>query len=111
EDMVEGVRLVLDGIGGDTLNRSWKVLQRGGVLVSIVQVPNQEQAASRGVRGVFFIVRPNRAQLIEIGQAIDSGSLQPIIASTLPLARAREAFEMRRARGHIRGKIVLKVAG
>jgi NADPH:quinone reductase-like Zn-dependent oxidoreductase len=62
------------------------------------------------VRGVFFIVKPNRAQLIEIARLIDAGSVRPIIEATFPLAQAREAFE-HGLRHHNRGKLVLEVDG
>ena len=68
-----------------------------------------EKAASLGVRGVFFIVEPNRTQLIELGHLIDKGTLRVVVSVVLPLARAREAFEQALA-GHRRGKIVLQVA-
>jgi NADPH:quinone reductase-like Zn-dependent oxidoreductase len=57
---------------------------------------------------VFFIVRPDRQQLGEIATLIDSGAVRPVIAQTVPLAKAREAFE-RGAAGHTRGKLVLAV--
>jgi NADPH:quinone reductase-like Zn-dependent oxidoreductase len=109
EDKVHGADVVLDTVGGDTLDRSWGVLRRGGVLVTIVARP-PDKPARYGVRGVFFIVKPSRAQLIEIGRLIDRGKLRPIIEATFPLGEARQAFE-RAAGGHNRGKIVLQVRG
>src|SRR5918998_4385390 len=35
EDEVVGVDVVFDAVGGETLERSWRVLRRGGVLVTI----------------------------------------------------------------------------
>jgi NADPH:quinone reductase-like Zn-dependent oxidoreductase len=109
ESLVRDVDVVLDTIGGDTLERSWRTVRKGGVLVSIVQNVSQERAASCGVRGVFFIVEPSRSQLIEIARLIDTGKLRPVIGKVLPLEQAREAFEHGLA-GHNRGKIVLRVA-
>ena len=110
EDKVREADVVLDTVGGDTLKRSWGVLRRGGVLVTIVASPPADKAARYGVRGVFFIVKPSRAQLIEIGRLIDRGKLRPIIKATFPLEEARQAFE-RGAGRHNRGKIVLQVRG
>ena len=59
-------------------------------------------------RGVFFIVEPDRDQLEELAKLIDTNSLKSIVDAVLPLARAREAFEMG-LKGHTRGKIVLQV--
>jgi NADPH:quinone reductase-like Zn-dependent oxidoreductase len=109
EEKVKDVDVVLDTIGGETPQRSWGVLRRGGILISVVSPVAAEQAASLGVRGVFFIVEPNRRQLIELSQLVDQGTLRVVVSVVLPLARAREAFEQALA-GHRRGKIVLQVA-
>jgi NADPH:quinone reductase-like Zn-dependent oxidoreductase len=109
EEKVEDVDVVLDSIGGETQERSWSVLRRGGILVSIVSPVPAEKAASLGVRGAFFIVEPNRTQLIELGHLIDAGTLRVVVGAVLPLASARDAFE-RGLAGHMRGKIVLQVA-
>jgi NADPH:quinone reductase-like Zn-dependent oxidoreductase len=109
EDRVKDVDIVLDSVGGDTLERSWGVLRKGGVLVTIADSAPAEKAAKYGVRGVEFIVEPNRAQLIEIARLIETGALRVIVEATFPLAEARAAFE-RSLGGHNRGKIVLRVA-
>ena len=108
EDVVQDVDIVLDTLGNETLERSWKVVKKGGVLVSVVSPPSAEQAKAHGVRPVWFIVEPNRDQLIQIGALIDTGRVRPIIDTVLPLSQARQAYEQG-ARGHTRGKIVLRV--
>ena len=108
EDVVHTVDIVLDMVGGDTLERSWTVVKQGGVLVSVASPPSAEQAKAHSVRPVWFIVEPNREQLIQIGALIDAGQIRPIIAAVLPLSQARQAYEQG-ARGHTRGKIVLRV--
>ena len=111
EDVGRDFDVVLDTIGGDTRQRSWRVLKPGGILVSLPEpVPEDEADAygTGGRRSVFFIVRPDRDQLGRIAALIDSGALQPVIADTIPLAQARQAFE-RGTAGHTRGKLLLKV--
>jgi NADPH:quinone reductase-like Zn-dependent oxidoreductase len=108
EDEVHDADIVLDTIGGDTLNRSWSVLRRGGVLITLPAPAPADKAKQFGVESIFFIVEPNRRELIEIGRLIDSGKLKIIVAEVLPLRKAREAFEHGVA-GHTRGKIVLRV--
>src|SRR5215472_14582998 len=71
EDKVRDLDVVLDTVGGDTLERSWGVLRRGGVLVTIVASPPADKAARYGVRAVFFIVKPSRPQLVEIAHLIE----------------------------------------
>jgi NADPH:quinone reductase-like Zn-dependent oxidoreductase len=108
EEVVHDVDLVFDMVGGETLERSWAVVKKGGVLVSVANPPSTEQAKAHGVRSVWFIVEPNRDQLIQIGALIDAGQIRPIIDTVLPLSQAQQAYEQG-ARGHMRGKIVLRV--
>ncbi|MGE5443788.1 MAG: NADP-dependent oxidoreductase [Ignavibacteriales bacterium] len=109
EDKVRDLDVVLDTVGGDTLERSWRVLRKGGVLVTIAGSAPADKAAQYEVRGIDFIVEPSREQLIEIACLIEAGELRPIIEATFPLEEAREAFELGLS-GHNRGKLVLRVA-
>src|SRR5579872_3027815 len=108
EEMLRDIDVVLDTIGGETRERSWRVLRKGGVLVTLVSPIPAGVAEQHGVRGVFFIVSGNRGQLDQITGLVDMGKLKPILSEVLPLARAREAFE-HGAAGHAPGKIVLQV--
>jgi NADPH:quinone reductase-like Zn-dependent oxidoreductase len=110
EDSIHDADVVLDTVGGNTLERSWGVLRRGGVLVTVAGSAPADKAAHYGVHGVDFIVQPNRTQLIEIKRLIEASRLHPIIEATFPLEEARQAFQ-HGAGGHNRGKIVLQVTG
>jgi NADPH:quinone reductase-like Zn-dependent oxidoreductase len=109
EDHVKDVDVVLDLVGGDTQSRSWQVLRPGGTMVSIVAPPRQDQAEAGGKRGIFFIVKPDRAQLESIARLVDSGHLTPVVDRVMPLVDTRAAYE-ELERGHRRGKVVLHVA-
>jgi len=108
EDVARNIDVVLDTIGGETQERSWSVLKKGGNLVSLVQPPSEEKAKELGVRAVFVGVQANGEQLAEIAKIIDSGKLAPVIDRILPLSEAGRAHELSQS-GHIRGKIVLRV--
>jgi len=108
EDAVQPVDVVLDTMGGDTQERSWKVLKRGGILVSIVSSPSAEAAAALGVRQAFVFIKPDAAQLAEIAKLADAGKLKAIVETILPLSDATRGQELSE-RGHTRGKIVLRV--
>jgi NADPH:quinone reductase-like Zn-dependent oxidoreductase len=109
EDVVHDADVVLDAVGvGDSLDRSWGVLKKGGMLISLAKPLAQETAAQYGVRALFFIVRPNRAELSRIADLIDAGAIRPLVSQVLPLAQASEAYEHKKS-GHIPGKIVLQV--
>lgn len=109
EDTLRDIDVVLDTIGGETRTRSWRVLRKGGLLVTLVSPIPTGEAEQHGGRGIFFIVNGNRGQLEQIGALVDGGKLKPVIAEVLPLAQAREAFE-HSSPSHAPGKIVLQVA-
>jgi NADPH:quinone reductase-like Zn-dependent oxidoreductase len=109
EEVVRDVDVVLDTIGADTQERSFKVLKKGGILVSIVQSPSQELATKYGVRALFYGAHASSSDLAEIAKLIDSGTVKTVVETVLPLAEARRAHELSQS-GHARGKIVLKAA-
>lgn len=108
EDVIRNVDVVLDLIGGETQQRSWKVLRQGGILVSTVQPPSADVAAGNGVRAGFTIRQPRSADLAQIAKLVDAGKLKVFIESVLPLSEVRHAHELSQS-GHTRGKIVLRV--
>jgi NADPH:quinone reductase-like Zn-dependent oxidoreductase len=109
EDVVHDVDVVFDPIGGDTQKRSWKVLKKGGILVSIVAPPSADEAAKHGVRSAFLSAQAGSSLLTELAELADSGKIKPMVETVLPLSEARHAHELNET-GHARGKIVLKVA-
>jgi NADPH:quinone reductase-like Zn-dependent oxidoreductase len=94
EESVTRVDVVLDTVGGDTQQRSFRVLKPGGILVSVVS-PVPEAAQKRyGIRAVFFYVEVTTARLIKITELFDSGKLFAQVGTVLPLEEARTAHEM-----------------
>ncbi len=108
EDTVRSVDVVLDLIGGETQDRSWKVLKTGGRLVSTVSKPSAQRALLCGVRATKMQTHMRADELTLMGDLISNGELKVIVDRVLPLFRAPEALELSR-RGHARGKIVLTV--
>ena len=108
EDTVKSVDVVLDLIGGETQDRSWKVLKTGGRLVSTVSIPSQEKAMLCGLRARKMQTRTRADELTLMGDLIANGEIKVMVDRVLPLFRAPEALEMSR-RGHVRSKIVLTV--
>lgn len=107
ESVVHDVDVVLDTVGGDVLDRSWQVLRRGGMLVSIAARPSQEEAEAHGVRVPSPGPRdPARtgAVLRQVSALIESGQVRAQVGRVLPLAQASQAHalsEQRHGRGHI----------
>ena len=108
EEAVQPVDVVLDTMGGEVQLRSWKVLKRGGILVSIANPPSPEIAAAYGARAAFVFTQPNAVQLAEIARLAETEKLKSIVEKILPLSDAARAQELSE-RGHTRGKIVLRV--
>jgi NADPH:quinone reductase-like Zn-dependent oxidoreductase len=109
EDIARDVDVVLDSIGKDTLARSYGVVKKGGVIVSIVARPDPIELEKHGIRGEALSVEPHSGELAQVGRLIDEGKIKVIVSQTFPLADARKAQEQV-ATHHTRGKIVLKVA-
>ena len=106
---VEPVDLVFDTVGGERLEQSPAIVRDGGRLVSVAEEPSER--ASRGpIETSYFVVEPDRGQLVELGRMLDGGRLRVAIDSVFPLEDARAAFERSLASGK-RGKVVLRVAG
>ena len=74
-----------NALAEETLERSWSILKRNGVLVSICAKPSPETAAAHRVRGEYILAQRNAAQLTEIARLIDAGHVEPAIAALLPL--------------------------
>jgi NADPH:quinone reductase-like Zn-dependent oxidoreductase len=110
EEVVSDVDVVLDTVGGDTQERSWSVLKPGGILVSAVQPPSEEEAQAHGVRQHFiFSVPPIGEVLTKVAAMADAGQVSPNVATILPLTEMRNAHELIET-GHTRGKIGVQVA-
>ena len=109
EDVAKDVDVVLDTVGEDTLKRSYGVLKKGGIIVSIVGEPDQAALDAYGIRGVTFRSTPKASVLEELTRLIDAKKTTPIVSQVLPLAEVAKA-QGQIATHHTRGKIVLQVA-
>jgi NADPH:quinone reductase-like Zn-dependent oxidoreductase len=104
EDVVRDIDVVLDTVGGETLERSWNVLKPGGKLVTIAA--GGAQAVEQRVRDAFMLVRADGSQLKQIARLIDAGEFRVFVEGIFPLAKARDAYA-RAQQGKMRGKIAL----
>lgn len=108
DEVVRDVDVVLDTLGGDVQERSWKVLRKGGILVSTLGISSPDAGREFGVRAEGVGVRPDAGELARIAALIDARKVRPVIGVVVPLAEAAKAHELSQS-GHARGKIVLKV--
>ncbi|TMA13046.1 MAG: NADP-dependent oxidoreductase [Deltaproteobacteria bacterium] len=109
EEGVKEIDVVIDTVGGETLDRSYGVLKRDGIVVSSAARPSKEKAEEYGVRALFFVVQVTTERLRKIAELIDSGALKTEVGEVLWLDEARRGHEMLEGTPHRRGKIVIKV--
>jgi NADPH:quinone reductase-like Zn-dependent oxidoreductase len=110
EELLNEVDVVLDAVGGETQERSLRILKPGGILVSVVSPVSAAAQNRYGVRAAYFYVDVTTARLDEITKLFDNGKLATNVGTVLPLEKARTAHEMLGGEPHKRGKIVLSVA-
>src|ERR1700730_16888836 len=109
EDVVRDVDVVLDAVRGDALTRSYGVVKKGGMVVSITGQPDQAECEKHEIRCVSLMAHPDANVLEELARLIDDKKIKPIVSQEMPLKDAAIAHEQIATR-HTRGKIVLKVA-
>ena len=109
EEIAKDVDAVLDPVGKDTLARSYDVVKKGGIVMSLVARPDPAELEKRGIRGAAISVHPDAEDLAEIAHLIDAGKIKPVVTQVLPLSEAIEA-QQQAATHHTRGKLVLRIA-
>jgi NADPH:quinone reductase-like Zn-dependent oxidoreductase len=108
EDQARDLDMVFDLIGGETRDRSWKLLKRGGVLVTTLTEPSQETALQHGVRALRYTVEANGSELAEIANLVVAGKVKPHVEKTFRLEEAARALAEVEHGGSV-GKIVLSL--
>ena len=109
EEIAKDVDAVLDPVGKDTLARSYDVVKKGGIVMSLVARPDRAELEKRRIRGAAISVHPDATDLTEIARLIDAGKMKPIVTQVLPLNEAIPA-QQQAATHHTRGKVVLRIA-
>lgn len=131
-DVLRDYDLVLNSQDGKTLDKSLRVLKRGGNLISISGPPDPEfgeqigapgfvrlvmrlmstgvrrRARSRGLGYAFLFMKANGAQLHDIAHLIDEGAIRPVIDKVFPFESTNEALAYVES-GRARGKVVIKI--
>jgi NADPH:quinone reductase-like Zn-dependent oxidoreductase len=130
EQQLSGYDLVLDSLGGKNLEKSLRVLRKGGKAIGIAGPPDpafareiganpvvrlavaalsggiRRQARRLGVHYEFLFMRASGDQLREITALVDSGAIRPVVGKTVPFGETAEALDALE-RGGIRGKAVV----
>ena len=108
EDIAKDCDAVFDPIGGETYTRSFDVLKKSGVVVSMAEQPNKELMEKYGVQAVNQFTQPNRERLDKLVGLVEQGTVKVHIDKTFSLDEASEALSYMET-GHPKGKVVLQV--
>ena len=99
------IDLVLDSIGGETLEKSWSALRDGGRIASIAEFGIEQR---NGHAGQFVFFAEAKPYLPNAFKMFAAGRLQIVIDAIFAPDETRAAFE-KLATGHARGKIVVRM--
>ncbi len=108
QDMLNNFDAVFDTVGGDTYEKSFKVLRKGGIIVSMLEQPNQELMKRYGVNAIGQFTQVNSERLSRVAELAEKGVIKMHVDKIFPLDKAREALDFLQT-GHPRGKVVLKI--
>jgi len=132
EKVLRGYDAVLATIKGDAIEKSIGILKPGGRIASLVGPLDAAFAQTRRLNFVlkfvfglmsrkimrlakkrdvaysFLFVRPDGAQLAEIGKLLEAERIRPVIDKVLPFEQAKEALDYL-AQGHSKGKVVVRM--
>jgi alcohol dehydrogenase len=108
EELIRDYDAAFDTVGGETYSRSFKVLKRGGIIVSMLEQPNQELMKQFGVKAIFQFTQVNRDRLTKLAQWVDQNNIRVNVDKTFPLEEAGKALDYQRD-VHPRGKVVLAI--
>ena len=108
EELIRDCDAAFDTVGGETYSRSFKVLKRGGIIVSMLEQPNQELMKQFGVKAVFQFTQLTRDPLTKLAQWVDQNNIRVNVDKTFPLEEAGKALDYQRD-VHPRGKVVLAI--
>ena len=110
EERLKEFDAVFDTVGGDTTKKSFKVLKKGGTLVSMLGQPDATLAKQREVTAIGQFTQVTTELLRRLAQLVDGGRVRSRIAQVFPLDKSQEAFQLAEE-GHPRGKVVFKMDG
>jgi alcohol dehydrogenase len=99
---------VLDTVGCETYQKSFEVLKKGGIVVSMIAMPDESLMKKFGVRAVLETTKVDSKKLGKITDLVKTGSLKVNIANVYPLQQTKEAFEAKE-KEKILGKIAIEV--
>lgn len=107
--IVKDYDVVYDLVGGQVANKSYQVLKKGGVLVSMLEQSDQVMMQQYGVKAISQFTKVTRKQLEKLAELVDSGDIKAYVGKIFPLEQAADALDYLQT-GKVRGKVVIKIS-
>ncbi|MGZ2428347.1 NADP-dependent oxidoreductase [Rhizobium redzepovicii] len=104
--LLTSVDVVIDTVGGETLQRSLGIIRRGGKLVGLSAPFDTEGAKARGIDAQFLFHQSDAGRLAAVAALVTDGHLQSVIGREFALADTAEALRAL-SKGGSRGKTLL----
>jgi len=106
EDLVHEYDAVFDTVGGETYRRSFKVVKKAGIIVSMLEQPDSELMNQYDVKAIFRFTQATRERLTKLAQWIDQNNIRVNVEKRFSLDEAGDALDYQKD-VHPRGKVVL----
>lgn len=108
EEKLSDFDAVFDTVGGEVSDKSFQVIKKGGILVSMVGQPSKDLAKRYGVSAIGQNTEGNTERLTRLAELVDSGKIKVHIDKVFSLEQAKDAFK-HLEEVHSRGKVVFKI--
>jgi len=106
EDLVHEYDAVFDTVGGETYRRSFKVVKKAGIIVSMLEQPDSELMNQYDVKAIFRFTQATRERLTKLAEWIDQNNIRVNVEKKFSLEKAGDALDYQKD-VHPRGKVVL----
>ena len=108
EDLVHEYDAVFDTVGGETYRRSFKVVKKAGIIVSMLEQPDSELMNQYGIKAIFQFTQADRERLTKLAKWVDQKNIKVNVDRTFSLDEAADALDYQKD-VHPRGKVVLAI--
>ena len=108
EELVHDYDAVYDTVGGQTYTKSFKVLKKGGIIVSMLEQPNSDLMEKFGVKAIFQLTQVNKDRLTQLAKWIDKNNIKIHVDKTFSLDETAKALDYVKD-VHPRGKVIIKI--
>ncbi|WP_337044019.1 NADP-dependent oxidoreductase [Emticicia sp. 17c] len=109
EEVVNELDVVLDAVGGDNIERSFEVVKKGGIVITLPSNTSEgivEKARQKGIKGMFFMVDSDGEAMRKIASLLEQGVVKSHVSAVYSFNDIQKAHQQI-ATGSTRGKIVI----